>query len=209
MNMLLLAGTVLGVGVLTLGAIVSLFMAAPLRSALLGGAAALWSLAYAVALIGTSMASHEATLAPGETKEFCGFYFDCHVGVAVVGHEEVQRIGNQQAAGAFHIITLRFSSSARREPLAPWHVRVELQAPAGLRYARDLDAENALDGHRELERVIAPGGAYEARVVFDAPRGASGLRLFADQGPSVKFPELLLIGDEASLMHAKTWLALQ
>ena len=83
MNILLLVGTVLGVGALALGAVIALITAAPLRAALLGALAGGWAALYAAGVIVVSLTSHHELLPVGETKYFCGFYLDCHVGVAV------------------------------------------------------------------------------------------------------------------------------
>src|SRR5205814_7694235 len=85
MTLLLLAGTVLGIGALILGAVVLLMLRAPARAGLVAAAAAGWSAAYTALLIGSSLLSHDDVLGPGQPKRFCGFYLDCHVGVAVAG----------------------------------------------------------------------------------------------------------------------------
>jgi hypothetical protein len=208
MTMLLLAGTVLAVAVLLLGAVVSLVSGSPVRAAVLGAIASGWAAVYTLGVVAVSLGSHERVLPPGEPKYFCGFYFDCHIGVAVLRDEIVDSIGARKAAGVFHVVTLRFESSARRETLSPWRMNLQLQGPAGTRYTRDIAAEQVLEGSRVLEQPIAPGGSYLARVVFDVPSPVHELRMFADQGPALKIPEILLAGDEASVLHKKTFLAL-
>jgi hypothetical protein len=208
MNILLLVGTVLGVGALALGAVMALITAAPLRAALLGALAGGWTALYAGAVIAVSLTSHHELLPVGETKYFCGFYLDCHVGVAVLGDSMAPDLGGRRASGVFHVLTLQFSSSARRETLRPWDVRMYLEDSTGRRFVRDHIAEEALGVGEALERDIAPGGSFVARVVFDVAEGARAPRLLVHQGPNLLFPEALLIGDEASLLHRKTWLAL-
>jgi hypothetical protein len=183
-------------------------MGAPVRAAVLGAIGAGWAAVYTLGVVAVSLGSHEQVLAPGEPKYFCGFYFDCHIGVAVLRDEIVDSIGARKAAGLFHVVTLRFESSARRETLSPWRMNLQLQAADGTRYGRDLAAEEVLEGSRVLEQPIAPGGSYVVRVVYDVPAAARELRLFADQGPALKIPEVLLAGDEASILHKKTYLAL-
>lgn len=207
MNMLLLVGTVLGVGALALGTIIALFMAAPLRAMVLGAIAAGWAALYGLGLIGTSLASHEVLLPAGQTKYFCGFYFDCHVGVAVLADSVVDRIAEHRAAGTYHVLTLRFSSTAVREALTPWRIRMFLEDSTGMRYERDREVEQSLTPVI-VEHEIPPGGSYVIRVVFDVPAAAMAPRLFVEQGPAFKIPEALLIGDEASVLHRKTMLAL-
>ena len=55
---------------------------------------------------------------------------------------------------------------------------------------------------------FAGKGCYNLRVVFDVPDNVRSPRLLVHQGPELLLPEALLIGDEASLLHRKTWLAL-
>ncbi len=208
MNVLILAGTVLGVGTLALGALVCLLMAAPLRAAVLGIIAGGWAVLYGAAVLAVSLRSHDDLLAPGQTKYFCGFYLDCHVGVAVLGDSVAQAIGGRRASGAFHVLTLRFSSTAVRANQTPWRVQMQLEGADGVRYERDAAAEAALVGAQQLEQEIPPGGSYTVRVVFDVPPEARRPRLLVDQGAALKFPEIVLIGDEGSMLHRKTWLAL-
>lgn len=208
MNILLLVGTVLGVGALALGAVAALFMAAPVRAAILGGLAGALATLYGAGVLVVSLTSHEQLLPVGETKYFCGFYLDCHIGVDVLGDSLAPDIGGQRASGVFHVVTLRFTSSAVRETLRPWRVGMFLQGTDGVRYGRDEGAERALGAGSDIERDIGPGGSYIVRVVFDVADDARSPRLMVHQGPELMFPEAVLIGDEASLLHRKTWLAL-
>jgi len=209
MTILLLVGTVLGIAALLGVAGFALIVGARIRALLAAGAAGGIAALYGAGLLAASLASRESTLPPGETKRFCGFYLDCHVGVAVVGDSVVPAIGDRVAHDGFHVVTLRFSSSAVRETLTPWDVRLQLVAADGVRFERDRAAEAALGADGALERPINAGSGYVVRVVFDVPAAAGALRLFADQGPPVKLPELFLIGDEASLLHRRTLLALR
>jgi len=209
MTILLLVATVLGLAALLGVGLFALVVGARVRAVLALGAAGVLAAVYGAALLATSLASREATLPPGATKHFCGFYLDCHVGVAVLDDSVVPAIAGRAAAGRFHVLTLRVSSSARRETLTPWDLRLQLVDAGGSRIGRDEAAEAALGAGGTLERPIPAGGGYDIQVVFDVPAEAAGLRLFADQGPPVKLPELFLIGDEASVLHRKTLLALR
>ena len=196
MNVLLLVVTVLGVGALVLGAIISLVSGSAARGGVLAAMAGGWISAYAVLVVGASLTSHEQLLARGETKRFCGFYLDCHVGVAVVNDSF-----SMTATSFVHDVTLRFSNDARRETLTPWHVDMFLEAADGTRYP-------AIAGTGNVERPIPAGGAYDVRVRFEQPAGSPVRRLMVRQGGDFMFPEIVLIGDEASLLHKKTWLQL-
>ncbi|HEY2804869.1 MAG TPA: hypothetical protein VGI92_03335 [Gemmatimonadales bacterium] len=197
MNVLFLIGTVLGVGALALGALAMLLAGARLKAGVLGAIGAGWTVVYLAMVIGASLLSHDQVLAQADTKRFCGFYFDCHVGVSVVGDSAAFT-----HAGVIHLVTLRFSSTAARETLTPWQVETFIQGGDGSRYP----GEPA--GRAEMERPIPAGGAYDVVVRFEVPRSLSVSRLMVRQGGDFLFPEVLLIGDEASLLHRKTWLAL-
>jgi hypothetical protein len=205
---LLLIGTVLGVlGLLGIAGL-SAIGGAKVRAMVVALLALALAALYGVGVLAASLASREETLAPGETKYFCGFYLDCHVGVAVLADSVVPAIGARHANGAYHVLTLRFSSNAERETLSPWDLHLALLGDDGVRFDRDPEAEAVLGVSEPIERSIPAGGEYQVRVVFDVPGTNRALRLFAEQGPSLKFPEVFLIGDEASLLHRKTLLAL-
>src|SRR5688572_17524913 len=101
---------------------------------------AAWLGAYATVLIVTSLASRERTLAVGETKRFCGFYLDCHMGVAVARVDTMSRIGESgdevRAGGTFYVVTLRVSSDARRVPLHLEQPRAVIVDAEGFRHER-------------------------------------------------------------------------
>lgn len=53
-----------------------------LKNFVLGGVA-VWFAFYIIIFLVSSIYSEEKTLALNEPKEFCGFYFDCHLHTAV------------------------------------------------------------------------------------------------------------------------------
>jgi len=214
---LILVGSVLGVGFLLFVAVVSLVTGARARALTSAGAAAVWVALYAVLLVGTSLASHEEVLSPGDTKYFCGFFLDCHIGVAVVGHDEPATIAGLRTSGSYHVLTLRFSSSARRATLSPYVVRMSLRGDDGRSYGRSRSAEDDLararshlrEGATALERRIEPGGSYTVDVVFELPSGVRPTRLLVSEGEGVdRLLDGLVIGIEPSFLHGRTWLAL-
>ena len=211
MNVFLLLTTVLALGGLALGAVVSITMGLRLRAAALAAVAAGVTAMYGAGLVGTSLASHDDVLPVGATKRFCGFYLDCHLGVTVVDAQSRSSVGARRASGSYRVITLRVSSNAVRVTLQPERLRVMLLGANGTRYARDLAAERELAGGRDvaLERAIEAGGAYDVTVVFDVPDDvrADWIHVAEGRGPDM-IVEGILIGDEDSFLHRKTLLAL-
>jgi hypothetical protein len=211
MNVLLLLGTVIGFAGLTLAAILSLAMGARLRAVALGVGALSWLGLYVIGVLVASLASHETVLPAGATKRFCGFYLDCHLGVAVLGDSTAPAIAGRRAAGTFHVLTLQFSSNARQATLTPYDLRIAMVDANGRYYEPDLEAEAALSGGtlRPLARPIRAGDSYQVPVVFDLPRGTVAPRLFVGEGLGIdRVIEGVLLGDEDSFLHRKTMLAL-
>jgi hypothetical protein len=179
--------------------------------------AAAWLAAYAAVLIVTSLTSRERTLALGETKRFCGFYLDCHMGVAVERVDTTSRIGEGrdalQSGGTFYVITVRVSSDARRVPLQLDRPRAVLVDAEGYRHERALDAEQRLAGGGapvDLDERVDAGQSFTRRLVFDVPRGVREPRLHVTVGsPIERAVELAIIGDEDALLHAPTLHALE
>lgn len=176
-----------------------------------------WIAAYAAVLVVTSLTSHERTLALGETKRFCGFYLDCHMGVAVERVDTASRIGEGSdallAGGTFYVVTVRVSSDARRVPLELNRPRAVLVDAEGYRYERVPDAEQRLsrDGvPGDLEERVDAGHSFTRRLVFDVPRGVREPRLHMTEGSLIeRAVELAIIGDEDALLHAPTLHALE
>ena len=112
-----------------------------------------WVATYVTLLVVTSIASRERTLAIGETKRFCGFYLDCHMGVAVERVDTMSRIGESgdevRAGGTFYVVTLRVSSDARRVPLHLEQPRAVIVDAEGFRQRDDkLCQLDVVDGHK-------------------------------------------------------------
>ncbi len=212
MNVLLLCGVVFVTVALGGLALLALAGRQMVRAGVYVAAAALVGAGYGVALVATSLASHERLLAVGDTKRFCGFYLDCHLGVSVEGVALVPEIGGVRAGGAFHVLTLRISSDAKRATLRPGRVDLVLVDEAGRHIARAQAAEAALARERgasgPLEQDVAAGGSYTVTVVFDVPAGAAP-RLWAREGIGVdRLIERVLIGDEDALLHRPVLMAL-
>ena len=173
---------------------------------------AAWVGAYATLLIVTSLASHERVLALGETKRFCGFYLDCHMGVAVERVDTMSSIGMPgeeiRAGGTFYVVTLRVSSDARRVPLHLEQPRAVVVDAEGFRHERSLEAEERLASSQlsELEQPVDAGDSFTRAIVIDVPRDVREPRLYVAMGsPLDRALELALIGDEEALLHARTF----
>lgn len=207
MNVLLLTFVTFAVAALGAMALVALAGRRFLRAGLTAATGAGIALCYGAAVLVTSLVSHERLLPTGETKRFCGFYLDCHLGVAVEGVAVRPAIGELRAAASFRVVTLRISSNARRATLRPHGLDVTLVDAGGNHYDRARDAEAALAAGR-TERDVEAGGSYTVDVVFDVPESLM-TRLDAREGLGVdRWIERALIGDEDALLHRRTLLAL-
>jgi hypothetical protein len=184
----------------------------PRHLKLLAAAGAVLGGLYFLALILVSVSSDERVLGPNQTKEFCGFYLDCHRLVTLVGVERTDRIGAMTAAGVFHIVTLRLGSNARRAVMHSGRMAAEARDDAGRRFARSLEAERVLGAEAAVglpDTAIEPGGMVTTRLVFDLPRDAANPRAYVrDSDPVAVVTEMLMIGDEDSFLHARTTFAL-
>jgi hypothetical protein len=178
-------------------------------------AAAVLVIAYCGMLLAFSAFSHGRTLAPGEEKYFCEL--DCHLAYSVQNVERVKQIGDTVANGEFYVVTVRGRfDETTTAPLRPRDVPV---TPNPLSFA-------LVDGHGgaigvsalgqkaweathgaspSLLQPLRPGESTQATIIFDAAPAMHDPRLLASFGV---FPTQLLIGDDNSLLHKKTYVAL-
>lgn len=168
---------------------------------------------YLLAVIGVSLTSREDVLGVNQPKQFCGLYIDCHRHVALAGVEHRDTIAGLPARGTFHVVTLRFASNARRAVMHLGPLSAIVMDDTGRRYRRAAAAERALATDGAVtglpDSALAPGGAFTTRIVFDLPPEAANARLLVqDSHPLSRLTELFLIGDEDSLLHARTTFAL-
>jgi hypothetical protein len=214
---LLLAMSLFGLGAAGIVAFLAARRGRPSAARSIAAIGAAWLAAYAALLVITSLASRERTLALGEMKRFCGFYLDCHLGVAVDRVDTLTQIGEVsdalQAGGTFYVVTVRVSSDARRTPLELSQPHAVLVDAEGYSYERVPDAEQRLANAGaaiHLDEWVGPGQSYTRRLVFDVPRGAREPRLHVTEGsPIERVVELAIIGDEDALLHARTLHALE
>lgn len=145
--------------------------------------------------------SNERTLARGQEKHFCEI--DCHLAYSVTDVKELWADNGEREIAV--TIRTRFDEttiSARRPkdaPLTPNPRLVQLVDGAGKIYA--VGSTQGVP----LETPLIPGQSYTTTVMFEIPQNAEGLRLLitAPGGP-VQW----LIGNEMSVGHKKTYLAL-
>ena len=171
---------------------------------------------YGVLLLVFSLFSRERILARGEEKYFCEL--DCHLAYSVQKVERIKQIGDAIANGEFYIVTLR--ARFDETTTAPWRPRDATLTPDPLSFAlvdghgdavppsaSGQAAWNAFHGPpANLSKPLRPGEAVEATLVFDAPPAMHSPRLLAS---FALFPTQVLIGDESSLFHKKTYFSLQ
>jgi len=173
------------------------------------GSVAIWFLFYAVMLVGASVMSEEKLLGLNEPKEFCGFYFDCHLHAAVSGVRTARTIGDLKANGEFYIVTVKVFSDAKRATLGLLTVDAHVVDRAGRAYARDEMAEAQLGPQPEFETKIGPEESFEKQIVFDLPADVTQPRLDIREGYGIDHAiEYVLIGDEDSIFHKRSYFAL-
>ena len=169
---------------------------------------------YASVLGAFSWASYDRTVARGDEKFFCAL--DCHIAYSVQSVERIKTIGDATAQGEFVVVTVRTHFDERsiapwrgNGPLTPDPPELALVDGSGRQFPVSSSGQKAWDevhppSHR-LTEPLRPGESYETTWVFDVPTDANSMRVFAGWHG---FPSYLLIGDEDSPRHAKTYLAL-
>ena len=153
-------------------------------------------------LFGFSLASHDTVLASGQEKYFCEI--DCHLAYAVLATKALPA-----PDGMRYIVTLRtrfdettISSNRPRDyPLRPSPRTAWLTDDQGGRYV----PESA--GGTPLLTSLIPGQSYTTELAFTVPSNANGLRLLIGTTPTWR--DQLLIGDENSWLHKKTYFQLE
>ncbi len=166
-----------------------------------------WFAAYALLLIGVSLSSGEHVLSKGQPKRYCGFYLDCHMATAVSHVKRQKEYKGRTAEGTFVIVGIEVSSNAKRAALG-------LVAPT---FTIIVDESKGYKPIKELstpmdvfEKRIAPDERINGEIVFDLPESLKtprlDIRMSDPIGASV---ELILIGDEDSLFHKRTYFSLE
>ena len=153
---------------------------------------------YFALLFGFSAASRETALAHGQEKYFCEI--DCHLAYSVLD-------ARTQPDGRL-LITLRTrfdeTTTSPNRPkdasLTPSPREVRLIDSAGHEYAPISTSGTP------LLTPLKPADSYTTQLEFNVPKDATGLRLLINTVP--QWPDKLVIGDENSLLHKKTYFAL-
>lgn len=169
---------------------------------------------YATVLGFFSWASYDRTVARGDEKFFCAM--DCHIGYSVQDVQRMKSISGTTAQDEFVVVTVRSHFDERT--IAPWRGNgalrpdpptLELVDGGGRSYSVSEAGQKARAAAHppahSLTEPLRPGESYETTWVFDVPAGDASLRMFAGWHG---FPSYVLIGDEASPMHSKTYFAL-
>lgn len=164
--------------------------------ALGGGAIVYFSL-----LVALSARSHERALALGQEKYFCEI--DCHLAYSLV---DVKTQANLDSTDYFVTLRTRFDETTtsptrpKDAPLSPSPREVLLLDGAGRAFA-PLSTSGAA-----LMTPLKPAESYTTQLEFRVPKDANGLRLLINTVPA--WPDHVVIGDENSWLHKKTYFAL-
>jgi len=161
-----------------------------------------------------SLTSFDRTVGRGDEKFYCGL--DCHIAYSVGNVERTKTIGDTSASGEFYVIAVRSHFDKRTiapgrgdRPLRPDPPTLTLMDGSDHSYpvssAGQQAWETAHGQSHSLGEPLRPGEWFETTWVFDVPAEATNLRMFAGWSG---FPSYLMIGDEASPRHKKTYFAL-
>jgi hypothetical protein len=164
-------------------------------------AVAVGAVVYFGLLLGFSAVSQEKALARGQEKYFCEI--DCHLAYSITDVKE-----QADAIGDYYLVSLRTrfdetTTSPNRPkdaPLTPSPRDVRLIDSAGREYAPITNSGTP------LMTPLKPADSYTTQLEFRVPKGVSGLRLLVRTLPA--WPDHLVIGDENSWLHKKTYFAL-
>jgi hypothetical protein len=154
-------------------------------------------------LLGFSLASHPHILARTQEKYFCEI--DCHLAYSLLD------VKTEPSAGSTHyVVTIRTRfdetttspSRPKDATLTPSPRTVLLIDATGHQYQ-----PTAIEG-TPLLTPLKPSDSYTTQLAFDVPPtiDAKALRLLITTTPG--WPDRVVIGDENSLLHHKTYFAL-
>lgn len=152
-------------------------------------------------LLGFSAAGRSNTLVRGQEKYFCEI--DCHLAYSIV---DVKAQGNGDLDEYVVTLKTRFDetttspSRPKDATLTPSPRDVRLIDSAGREYGF------ASSSGTSLMTPLKPAEAYTTQLEFRVPKDATGLRLLLNTTPG--WPDHLVIGDENSWLHGKTYFAL-
>ena len=218
-NLLLFVGFVLGSGAAALLFIYSLLLKRIDAATLIAKLALAGVGVYGALFLAASVTSKDRVLAKYQEKHICEV--DCHLAYAVLGVARTKTLGagpeQRTAQGTFYVVSVRarfdsFTISRRRArdlPLSPNRRTVALVDAQGRRFGLSRAGQRAIPAAAgevlPLTRVLLPGEAYTAQLVFDVPEDARDVRLVLEAAG----PQALIIGHEKSLLHGKTTFRLE
>jgi len=169
---------------------------------------------YGLLLAAFSFTSYDRTVARGDQKFFCAL--DCHIAYSVQNVELRKTIGDATAQGEFYVVTLRTHFDERT--IAPWRGDSPLHPDPpsltlidgnGRQYPVSANGQKVWEAaHGQPHSIrdrLRQGESYETTRVFDVPEDAQSLRMLAELRG---FPTYVLVGDETSPRHGKTYLGL-
>ena len=217
MGVLLMLATILAAGAAIVAAIAAGYFHFPglARATQIG--VLTWGTAYTALLISTSLTSREHVLRPGDVKRFCGFYLDCHMGAGVADVRRTATLGappnEVRAAGEFYVVTVKVTSNARRATLRLTDPTATVVDAAGRSYPRSKLGERALangiGAAIPLNYPVTPNSQFTTPIVFDLPTDVRDPKLRLTDTPGIdRAIEGLLVGDEDSFLHKRTYHAL-
>ena len=164
-------------------------------------------------LLGFSSASKGRVLAVGEAKEYCGFYLDCHMHSEVTSVRTAKTIGDLIAKGSFYIVGVRIFSNARNPDITFRLINpnAKVMVTDDSVIDRDLEAEALLPSAAiDLGGDIKGHQTIEKEIVFDIPDDLKNPKLDITEGYGIDNTiEAVLIDDEDSIRHARTYFSLQ
>ena len=156
---------------------------------------------YFALLIGFSVGSRTNILSRGHEKYFCEI--DCHLAYSVI--DVTRRV---DGSSNDYVVTLRTrfdeTTTSPNRPkdasLTPSPREIRLIDSSGRQYAPVSSSGTS------LMTPLRPAESYTTELEFRVPKDAAGLRLLLNTAPA--WPDHLVIGDENSWMHKKTYFAL-
>ncbi len=156
---------------------------------------------YFALLLGFSAGSRSKTLSLGQEKYFCEI--DCHLAYAVV---DVKTEANADSTNYLVTLRTRFDGTTtspnrpKDAPLTPSPREVRLVDGAGHSYTAE-----SVTG-TPLMTALNPAESYTTQLKFRVPKSIGGLRLLLNTTPG--WPDHVVIEDENSWLHKKTYFAL-
>lgn len=173
------------------------------------GGVVIWLIGYFILLFAGSFYSEEKTLAFNQPKEFCGFYFDCHLHAAVTGVCRSKTFGAMTAQNEFYIVKVKVFNDAKRETLALIKPDFTVIDAQGREFKSSEDLTVTVETPKFEEKIPA-GGSVEDEIAFDLPSDAQNPRLDIREGYGIDHAiEAVLIGDEDSIGHKRSYFKIE